>query len=102
MPRHRHDIVAAGAGGRQQDDRSRFEQSIDFRQRQLSQNVASSVDRRASATSAAGGRRAFAMKHSSPSRRRRPMSDQGKTEGEAIQRPSRRMDCFRIVSRERA
>jgi hypothetical protein len=30
------------------------------------------------------------------------MSVQGKTEGEAILRPSRRMDCFRIVSRERA
>jgi hypothetical protein len=30
------------------------------------------------------------------------MSNQAKTEGEAILRPSRRMDCFRIVSRERA
>jgi hypothetical protein len=30
------------------------------------------------------------------------MSSRGKTEGEAILRPSRRMDCFRIVSRERA
>jgi len=92
------------AGGRQQNDGAGFQPSTGLRQGQLSdwrRPFARRARRSRNPRRARGGARSF-FRRARIAPDRSGGEETRESEGEAILRPSRRMDCFRIVARERA